>query len=366
GGLAALTGMVVPALGQVFGWIAWLFLAYTIGLVRAFAAVPGAAVPVAVSPTAVLAIYALIFALTWLARQPPEKRVAVWAGLRRNFSQRAAVSGSLLSLALVVLWGASQPDGRLHVAFLDVGQGDAIFIQTPSGRQILVDGGHYPSLLNDRLGRQMPFWDRQIDLVVATHPDADHVSGLVGVFERFTVDQLVTDGSQMGGTAVYDAVLLAAQESGVPIHRAQAGETIRIDDGVRLEILNPGPERDETNRNENSVSFRLVYGDFTLLLTGDAEQAAEGTMLASGRPLSALVFKAGHHGSDSSSSAPFLTAVHPQIIVISVGAENNFGHPAPEMLGRAADVGAAVLRTDELGTIEVMTDGRRMWWQSRR
>ncbi len=364
GGLAALTGMVVPAIGQVFAWIAWLFLAYTIGLVRAFAAVPGAAVPISVSPTAVLVLYAIIAGLTWLAKQDQVKRREVIARLRRNFSQRAALSGSFLGLVLIVMWGASQPDGRLHVAFLDVGQGDAIFIQTPSGRQILVDGGNYPSLLNDRLGRQMPFWDREIDLVVATHPDADHAAGLAGLFDRYRVGRLLTDGSQMGGTAVYDAVLSAAQAAGTPIHRAMAGEIIRIDDGVRLEILHPGPERNDANRNENSVSFRLVYGGFSLLLTGDAEQAAEAAMLASGRPLSALLFKAGHHGSDSSSSRPFLAAVRPQIIIISVGADNNFGHPTPEILQRAADVGAAVLRTDELGTIELATDGQVMWWQA--
>lgn len=364
GGLAALTGMVVPAIGQVFGWIVWLFLAYTIGLVRAFAAVPGAAVPINVSPTAVLVLYAIIAGLTWLAKQDRQKRAAALARLRHNLNQRVALSGSLLGVALAAMWGASQPDGRLHVAFLDVGQGDAIFIQTPSGRQILVDGGNYPSLLNDRLGRQMPFWDREIDLAVATHPDADHVAGLVGLFERYRVGRLLTDGSEMGDTAVYDAVLQAAQEAGTPIQQAQAGEIIRIDDGVRLEILHPGPERDDSNRNENSVSIRLVYGDFSLLLTGDAEQAGEAAMLASGRPLSALLFKAGHHGSDSSSSRPFLEAVRPQIIIISVGADNNFGHPTPEMLQRAADVGAAVLRTDELGTIEVMSDGQAMWWQA--
>jgi competence protein ComEC len=128
--------------------------------------------------------------------------------------------------------------------------------------------------------------------------------------------------------------------------------------------VHPAETLDVENRNENSVSIRLVYGHFSLLLTGDAEQEAERAMLARGRPLAALVFKAGHHGSNSSSTGPFLQAVRPQIIIVSAGKDNDFGHPHPEMLQRAQDIGAAILRTDELGTIEVITDGRAMWWQA--
>ncbi len=364
GGLATLTGMAVPAIGQIFGWIAWLFLSYSIGLVRLFAAVPGAAVPIAVSPTGIMIIYAAIGAVTWLAKQEPEQRERVTAVLRQNFSQRAALGLSLLAATLAIGWNVTQPDGNLHIVFIDVGQGDATFIQTPSGRQILVDGGYYPSVLNDALGRRIPFWDKEIDLMVATHPDADHISGLVGVFGRYRVGQLITDGQGLGESPIYDAVLLAAEEAGTPIRRALAGETIFIEDGVRLEVLHPGAELFPDERNENSVSMRLVYGDFTYLFTGDAEAHAEEAMLARRVPLDALVFKAGHHGSKGSSGAPFLAAIRPQIITISVGADNNFGHPSPEMLQRAQDVGAVVLRTDELGTIEVVTDGRTMWWQA--
>jgi competence protein ComEC len=123
-------------------------------------------------------------------------------------------------------------------------------------------------------------------------------------------------------------------------------------------LLNP------QNSNQNSVAFRLVYGDFSILLTGDTEMLAEQAMLQSGRPLESIVLKAAHHGSNTSSTTAFLTAVRPQIIVISSGLDNPFGHPHPDMLQRAAEVGAAVLRTDELGTIEVVTDGQAMWWQA--
>lgn len=364
GGLATLVGLVLPALGQLLAWVAWLFLGYTIWLVRLFAAVTGAAVPVTVSAAGVVAIFAAIGALTWLGQQPAEQRNKIFTAVRQNITQRLAVGVSGVTAVLVFSWGISQPDGQLHLAFLNVGQGDATFIQTPSGRQILVDGGLYPSVLNDQLGRQMPFWDKEIDLLIATHPDADHVSGLVGVFARYRVNTLITNGQSFGESPIYDEVLAAAEAQQTEIRPVQAGEIIEIGDGVRLEVVHPGAELIEDNRNENSVSMRLVYEDFTFLFTGDAEQEGEAEMLAGERPLNALVFKAGHHGSNSSSSLPFLQTVQPQIIVVSAGVDNRFGHPAPEMLARADAVGAVILRTDVLGTIHVATDGHSMAWQA--
>jgi competence protein ComEC len=365
GGLATLLGLVAPAAGQVVGWIAWLFLSYTITLVRLFAAVPGATTAVALSPVGVVAIFALIGGATWLAKQPPARRALLWRGLRQNLSQRAALGGSLALTLLLGSWSLAQPDGKLHVVFIDVGQGDATFIQTPSGRQILVDGGFYPTVLNDQLGRQMPFWDREIDLLIATHPDGDHVAGLVDVFAQYRVGQLLTNGDGLGESEIYDALLLVAAETNTPVRPLVAGEQILIGDGVRLEVLHPAAEQTVEDRNENSVAMRLVYGDFTFLFTGDGETLAEQQMLASGRPLEAVVYKAGHHGARASSSPAFLAAAQPQIIVISAGADNKFGHPHPEVLQRAQDSGAAVLRTDELGTFAVISDGRTMWWETR-
>jgi competence protein ComEC len=137
-----------------------------------------------------------------------------------------------------VAWALSQPDGKLHISFLDVGQGDATLIQTPGGRYILIDGGLYPSVLNDHLGREIPFWDRSVDLVIATHPDEDHVAGLPGVFDRFGVGQLITNG-QPAQEESYQALMDIATKHAVPIHQAKAGEIIELGDGVRLEILNP-------------------------------------------------------------------------------------------------------------------------------
>lgn len=365
GALAALTGMVVPIIGQILAWVAWLFLSYTIILVRFFAAIPGAAVSVEVTPAVIIAVFALIFAITWVWRRRPAVRQAALSQIQTDFPRWTAVSVTGLAAILVLIWGTSRPDGSLHIAFLDVGQGDAIFIQTPSGRQIVVDGGRFPSVLSEHLGREIPFWDREIDLVVATHPEADHINGLPGIFDRYQVGRLLTNGETRTAGAMA-ALYASAEAQETPIIPVSAGEIIDIGDGVRIEVLNPPGLLNPQNSNQNSVALRLTYGSFAILLTGDTEMLAEQAMIQSGRPLQAVVLKAGHHGSNTSSTTPFLSAVRPQIIVISAGQDNQFGHPHPEMLQRAAEAGAAVLRTDQLGTVELITDGRSMWWQTER
>lgn len=363
GGLATVVGMAVPALGQMFSWVAWLFLSYTIALVRLFAVVPGAAVPIQIGLPGILAIYGGITAVTWFSRQSPAQRAQLGKLLRQQLTPRLALAGTLMALLLTLWWAETRPDGQLHVVFFNVGQGDATFIQTPSGRQILVDGGLYPTVLQERLGRQMPFGDRQVDILVATHPDADHITGLVDVFARYRVGQLLTNGAAVDHSELYRALLQAAAAAKTPLHRALVGEVIQVGDGVRLEVLHPGPTLAEED-NENSVVLRLVYGDFSLLLTGDAEEGTERALQQNGRSLAATVYKAGHHGSRTSNTALFLRAVQPQIMVISAGQENRYGHPHEEVLQRAERLGTAVLRTDELGSIELITDGHTLWLQA--
>ena len=157
-----------------------------------------------------------------------------------------------------------------------------------------------------------------------------------------------------------------AQQEGTPVHNVQTGEVVDIDDGVRLEILNPNfyaqPTDGEQHDNEMSIVLRLSYGDFSLLLTGDISEKTEAELTTAGSQLSALVYKAGHHGARTSSSEDFLDTVKPQFMIISSGVDNRYGHPHEEVLYRAAAIGAEVLRTDEMGTIEVISDGQRLWW----
>ena len=191
-----------------------------------------------------------------------------------------------------------------------------------------------------------------------------HVAGLVDVIERYDVSVLITNGADEGSDSIYAALLAAAGERGTDIHIARKGESIRLDEGVQIDILHSGEAGPSDSRNDASVVARLSYGTLSVLLTGDAEESAEMSMLHDGLPVQAVVLKAGHHGANTSSSAEFLRAVAPRIVVISAGRDNSYGHPHPDMIARAAAVGAAVLRTDELGTLELESDGVRMWWSA--
>jgi competence protein ComEC len=313
-----------------------------------------------------IVVYAVIALLTVLAFTDEEKRRILTDQIPLKRRGMIGTGIGILGLIFLITWLSGRPDGRLHVAFLDIGQGDAILIQSPSGQQLLIDGGRYPSVVLDELGKQIPFWDRSIDMVLATHSDEDHIAGLVSVLERYKVSSLITGDAEAAGDPVFEALLAVAEEEGTPVHSAQTGEVIVLDEGVRLQILHAGIVNAEDSLNDASIVARLEYGDMSLLLTGDAEARTETYLLQTGQPLDSLILKAGHHGANTSSSQPFLTAVTPQIIVISVGRDNSYGHPSPAMLERAEAIGALVLRTDESGTLEVETDGRQMWWKAER
>jgi len=305
-------------------------------------------------------LYYLLFGAVILAvRQDRSRLREIWGGITHRLSTKLLIAG--LALAVVLAWIAAlqMPDGRLHVHFLDVGQGDAIFIQCPTGQQILVDGGPSPSVLLSHLGRRMPFWDHSLDLVVLTHPEEDHLGGLLELLTRYDVS-LVLDSGQECTNATCDAWRSLIEEKGIPYRRAEAGMAVTVGDEMRLEVLHP-PTQLMTNTasdiNNNSVVMRLQYGQFSVLLTGDVMAEAENTLLMSGRPVDSLVLKVPHHGGDTSLTEPFLEAVGPELAIISVGADNRFGHPNELTLEKLG--GIATYRTDRDGSVELVTDGER-------
>jgi competence protein ComEC len=281
-------------------------------------------------------------------------------GLKRLFFGWRWVG--LLAVVAALAWLAlgGLPDGRLHVYFLDVGQGDAIFVVAPDGRQILIDGGPSPTALLSELGDLMPFWDRALDLVVLTHPDGDHITGLIALLERYRVAQ-VLDTPLSDNAADAGAWLAGVASNGAKRAYAQRGMSLPVGE-LTLTVLHPGPRPltgTASDTNNNSIVLRLDYGQTSFLLAGDAEQPAEAEMLAAGLALRADVLKVGHHGSNGATSAPFVAAVAPRLAVIQVGADNSFGHPHPDVLARLA--GTEIVRTDRHGRIEVVSDGERLW-----
>ena len=360
GGIAMLIGLLFLPAGQVVGWIAWLFLTYTIEMVRLTARVPYASVPVEMEGWMVWGYYACLATLTWWANQPQEQRTEMWNRFWSHLGAKTAAGVALVILALAVAAWRKLPDGRLHVTFLDVGQGDAIFIQTPGGRQVLVDGGPSETTLLSALGAEMPFWDRSLDLVVLTHPDADHITGLLPVLARYRVDAILFRDLALPD-AVYAQWLQSVAAEGAAVYAAWPGLELTLDTDVTLTVMHPAEliVGSDSDVNNNSVVTRLRYGRFTALLPGDIEADVERQLVASGQPLQSSVLKAAHHGSCSSTTPEFLTTVAPEIVVISVGADNRFGHPCEEVLERLGDL--PVYRTDECGDVEIISDGNRMW-----
>jgi competence protein ComEC len=365
GGVALLLGLVFQPLGQVAGWVAWVFLAYTISMVRLTARAPLASVPMRVEGWMVWGYYALLAGLTWWFKQAKERRHALWARLTAGLQTKALLGASAVLLILTFSVWRGLPDGKLHVTFLDVGQGDAIFIQTPSGKQILIDGGPSDTALLSQLGQRMPFWDRSIDLVLLTHPESDHVTGLIAVLERYRVDAVVFREIEMD-SATYERWLEAVAEEGASVYQGEAGLRLALDEGLEVIVLHPGAELEE-DANNNSVVTRLTYGQVSLLLTGDIEAEVEVHLVGAQHTapqLRSTVLKVPHHGSCSSTSQAFLDAVDPEVTIISVGADNRFGHPCDEVLERLG--GLPVYRTDEHGAIEIISDGRQVWVEAQR
>ena len=264
----------------------------------------------------------------------------------------------------------SLPDGRLRVSFIDVGQGDAILITTPSGRQILVDGGPDPVQVAQFLGRKMSFRHRTVDLLVLTHPHQDHLNGLIEVLSRYEVP-LVLERRTDDDSSSYLAWRGALEEEGANVVQAEPEQVIVLGDGVFIEVLSP-PARllrgTASDINNASVVLRLVYGDVSFLLAGDVLAEAESVLVSMGVSLASDVLKVAHHGSRSSSLASFLDRAKPTVAVISVGEENRFEHPhveTLEVLGRHVPEDLLFL-TSERGTVEFTTDGKRLEVKTKR
>lgn len=289
---------------------------------------------------------------------------------------------ALLFIAVVVVIGKSwqnvvpqmyarAPQHILTVSVFDVGQGDAALITTPSGKTILIDGGPDDAVV-DKLGRTLPFFKKDIDAMILTHPHADHVTGLIGVLKRYNVKEIYYTGA-VHTSSVFIEWLKLIKEKQIPMHIISHKEEIIFDEGVTLTFLYPDHElvgvenateekrgQKKNNLNNTSIVFKLSYGRTLFLFMGDAEVPVEETLLASREDLHADVLKVGHHGSHSSTSEEFLRIVSPQYATISAGRNNDYGHPHLSTLKRLERFGVHVYRTDTEGDIAIMSDGEKI------
>ncbi|MDD2753387.1 MAG: MBL fold metallo-hydrolase [Candidatus Portnoybacteria bacterium] len=254
-----------------------------------------------------------------------------------------------LLLAAVFVWLAileSAPGDKIKISFLDVGQGSAILVNAPNNNQVLIDGGPSDAVLA-KLGQALPLFDRKIELLILTHPDSDHLSGLIEVLKRYDVGQILETGIA-DSTAEYHAWNDLIKQKNIPVVFAQAGDIVKMADDLAIEILYPFGKingRDfSKNTNSTSIVGKIRYGKNALLFTGDAEGNVEEPLVFAGINLKADILAVGHHGGKNSTSPEFLAAVAPKIAVIQVGAKNKYGHPAPEVLDRLK--GLDIFRTD--------------------
>jgi len=246
----------------------------------------------------------------------------------------------------------------LEVHFFDVGQGDAIFIETPQRHQILIDGGP-GSIILEKLSKEISFWDKTIDLIILTHPEADHLSGLNEVLKRYKIENILWTGV-IRDTAEYKEWLKSISEEGAKISIAKAGQKISTRT-VLLELLFPFENlegKEFKDSNNTSIVGKLVFGNISFLLTGDIYKEIEKELIDRGVNVDSDILKISHHGSKTSTSEEFLKEVSPEIAVISVGKNNSYNHSHQEVLEVLSKYGINVLRTDEQGDIKIISDGK--------
>lgn len=281
-------------------------------------------------------------------------------------SRAVLLRGALLCVLLVcigALFWSTQREERniLKVVFFDVGQGDAIYIESPTGTELLIDGGRDTTILR-RLSREMGFFDRTIAYVLATHLDADHVGGLVHVFDRYTVAGAIMS-EERSDTELSDAFQNRVDEEDAEIVYPRQGDMIDLGGGVQLLVLFPDRSMASADGNSASIIARLTYGAHSFLLTGDAPASIEEYLVDTTEEsfLKSTVLKVGHHGSKTSSDEDFVELVSPEYAVVQAGKDNRYGHPHAEVVDRFADRGVVIKNTADEGSITFLSNGKELW-----
>jgi competence protein ComEC len=377
--LVAGIGLFVPALAWILGWIAWLCISYFILIVRVFDALPLSSIRLqSIEIWQIWVYYALLIVtvaalhyrhqLTNLLLKTAST-INPYLHSVSNFFSRVPKKWivSPLLITAVIIWVAilNMPDDKLHVSVLDVGQGDAILVQTPAHQKILIDGGPSPRAIDLELSKRLPFWDRKIDLIILTEPQADHIAGFIEVIRNYKVLHAYEPGITYE-SIIYQQLSGLIKTEEINDEIAHAGQQIELGDGINIEILlPPSPMLQGTSDDvdNNGLLLRLSWNRISFLFTSDIRKEAEWYAISQRANLRSTVLKVAHHGSLTSNTDEFLAAVNPQIAVVSVGADNRYGLPSPEVVDRLTTRlgGDRVYLTSKHGTIEFITDGNRLW-----
>jgi len=251
----------------------------------------------------------------------------------------------------------------LTFAMLDIVQGDGLFIKSPTGTEIMFDGGPAHSVLGP-LAKVMSPFDKSIDAIVITNPDADHIGGFMDILKNYKVGEVFEPGT-FNDSKTYQNLEAEIKRQNIPDILLKKGMRLDLGSGAVIDILFPDQDVSTWTSNDGSVVARLTYGTTSIMLTGDATMKTEGIILGENSPaeLASTILKVGHHGSRTSTSAPFVQAVAPKYAMISDGVNNKYGHPHQETLDTLNKFGVQILRTDLLGTIIVKSDGTMLRWQ---
>lgn len=279
---------------------------------------------------------------------------------------RGRLAAIILGVFAIIFLGAGflmlreESSDQLTLAFLDVGQGDAVLISKPRQYDLLIDGGPDPIVLS-RLSDILPWYDREIDVIFLTHNHADHYQGLLAVLDKYKVGELIVSALAEPLPA---PLLDSLKRHKLSYTKMPAGTQLQLDQTTKLKALWPVAETPIADMNDRSLVLELVSGERKVWLAGDAGVAVEEALLKNNLVEDVDIFKLSHHGSDTANSEEFLELLRPEWVVAQAGAGNSFGHPNRRIIKRAERVGAQMLRNDERGTIVFQTDGREWSYEA--
>lgn len=355
--VATALAFIVPPIAQIGYWMVLILLSWTISVVRLFARLPFAEVEFHVDPRLIVLFFAVLIGGALMQATQPTWALRLASLIRR----RAVLSATALAgFSMAILMGAlafSRPDGNLHVWMLDMGHSNAVFVETPGGAHVLIDGGRFPSRLLTVLGDRMPFTDRTIEVLAITQPDEFDTAALTAVLDRYDVGVTLTNGHE---NLAESYAALQARLAGRSVITVRAGYTLDFDDGARLEVLHPAAQPTISDSfDDYTLTLRLSYGGVSFLLPGDLSPEGQTALLENGEWPLATVMQMPKHGAARALSEAFWQAVQPSAVLLQSDPANRSGDPAPDTLALVGDL--PLLRTDISGTLHLWTDGRVLW-----